>query len=359
MGTAMSEALTGAAPPSSAWVEAFSAAAHGWRWPVPRRHCQERVQATGSPAIVPSPVSLAPPTLTPTDAPATHAAARSERWFGVPATITIVAPTRTAADELAETIAKERLSRMLDFSVRTVRVIGRQPPAGGARRASTAWIVEAVFAIKAAHPDEARREVERVCRREAAETHLVLDFGAARKIEDEERLNAMSRRLLAWTVSVLTSQLREDLVEIADGTAFEDTRTLAAHLPARSSAAYDLPLLERWVDAVEVVGVDLLRYPETYFASTAEELAGHAILHEARDMLDLVGETPAGEAAREQLEQKIDEIHDAAFEDHDILMAFGKSPSPIEENPAVADMMGIVNFTPDDWFRPFRQLRDV
>jgi hypothetical protein len=300
-------------------------------------------------------VSVASPHITSTDELTTRAGESLGQWFGVPAIVTIVAPTRTAADELAKTIAKERLARMLDFSVKSIRVVGRQPPTA-ARRAPATWLVEAVFAISARDPEEARSEVERACRREGAASHLFLDFGAANEIEDEDRLNATCRRHLADTATVLIHELREDLATIAEGTPFAETWTFADHLPARFADAYDPALLERWINTVEAVGIDLLRYPETYLASTAEELAAHAILNEAHTMLDRlsVGETAAGEEVRRQLTEKIKELHDLAFEDHDILMAFWDPPSPAD-NPHVAAMAGIVHFTPDEWFKPFRE----
>lgn len=278
------------------------------------------------------------------------------RWFGVPAMLVITAPTRAAAEELADMIATERLPRLLDFTVNSVRVLGRHQPDERTREGIPAWTVEAILVLKAEDADEARRDVERVCGRDAGGSHLFLGFGAAHEIEDQERLSPMCRRLLASTVEVLVHHLGEDLADIAAGKAFEDTWFLSDCLPSRFQDAYDLPSLERWVGKVETVGLKLLQYPDTYLACTAEELAAHAILADARANFDLLGETVDGADLCDQLTEEIDVLDDCAFEDHDILMAFGDVPCPAD-NPAIVEMMGIANFTPDTWFTPFRDER--
>jgi hypothetical protein len=278
------------------------------------------------------------------------------RWFGVPAMLVITAPTRAAAEELADMIATERLPRLLDFTVNSVRVLGRHQPDERPREGVPAWTVEAILVLKAEDAEEARREVVRVCGRDAGGSHLFLGFGAAHEIEDQGRLSPMCRRLLASTVEVLVNHLGEDLADIAAGKAFEDTWFLSDCLPSRFQDAYDLPFLERWVGKVETVGLKLLQYPDTYLACTAEELAAHAILADARANFDLLGETVDGADLCDQLTEEIDVLDDCAFEDHDILMAFEDVPCPAD-NPAIAEMMGIANFTPDAWFTPFRDER--
>jgi hypothetical protein len=274
------------------------------------------------------------------------------RWFGVPAVLAITAPTRAAAQELADLIATERLPRMLEFTVKSVRVLGRYRPDERQREGVPAWTVEAILVLKAEGADEARRDVERVCRRDAGGSHLFLSFGVAREIEDQERLSPMCRRLLASTVGVLVDYLSDDLADIAAGVAFEDTLFLPSCLPSRFQDVYDIPFLERWVGKVETIGLKLLQYPNTYLACTAEELAAHAILANARANFDLL-ETDDGVDLCDQLAEEIDVLDNCAFEDHDILMAFEDVPCPAD-NPAIAAMMGIANFTPDTWFTPFR-----
>jgi hypothetical protein len=270
--------------------------------------------------------------------------------------LVVTAPTRAAADELADVIATERLPRLLDFTVKSVRVLGRHRPDERPREGAPKWTVEAILVLKAKSTDEARRDVERSCRRDAGGSHHFLGFGAAHKIADQERLSPMCRRLLASTVEVLVHHLREDLSDIAAGKAFEDTWFLSDYLPSRFQNAYDLPFLERWVGKVETVGLKLLQYPDTYLACTAEELAAHAILADARANFDLLGETAHGADLCDQLTEEIDILDECAFEDHDILMAFEDTPCPAD-SPVIAGMMGIANFTPDAWFTPFRDER--
>ena len=266
--------------------------------------------------------------------------------------LVITAPTRAAAEEFADMIATERLPRLLDFTVKSVRVLGRHRPDERPREGVPAWIVEAILALKAESADEARRDVERVCRLDAGGSHLFLGFDAAHEIEDQERLSPMCRRLLAHAVEVLVHHLQEDLADIAAGRAFEDSWFLSFYLPLRFQDAYDLPFLERWVGKVETVGLKLLQYPNTYLACTAEELAAHAILADARANFDLFGEISDSADLCDQLAEEIDVLDNCAFEDHDILMAFKAVPCPAD-SPVIVEMMGIANFTPDTWFTPF------
>jgi hypothetical protein len=274
------------------------------------------------------------------------------RWYGVPAMLVITAPTRAAAEELADTIATERLPRLLEFTVKSIRVLGRHLPEERPRDGGPAWTVEAILVLKAEGADEARHDVERVCGHDTGGSHFFLSFGAAHELEDQERLSPMCRRLLASTVEVLVESLREDLAEIAAGGEFEGTCLLSGFLPSRFQDSYDLLFLERWVGKVETVGLKLLQYPNTYLACTADELAAHAILAEARAKFDLLEET----ADSADLAEEVAALNDCAFEDHDILMAFEDAPCPAD-NPAIAGMMGIANFTPDTWFMPFRDER--
>jgi hypothetical protein len=278
------------------------------------------------------------------------------RWFGVPAMLVITAPTRAAAEELADVIATERLPRLLEFTVKSVRVLGRHRLDERLRAGVPEWAVEAILVLKADTVDEARRDVERICRRDATGSHRFLGFGAANEIDDQERLSTMCRRLLASTVEIMVHHLQEDLAELAAGGPFENAWTLSYCLPSRFQKAYDLPFLERWVGKVEAVGLKLLQYPNTYLACTAEELAAHAILAEARANFDLLGETADGADVCDQLTEEINVLKDCAFEDHDILMAFEAPPCPADD-PGIVEMTGIVNFTPDAWFKPFRDER--
>lgn len=277
-------------------------------------------------------------------------------WFGVAATLVIAAPTRAAAQELADVIARERLPRLLDFSVYRHRLVGRHH-SGGLRGHTAMWVAEVVLALKATTAEEARHDVERVCRRDVAGSHLFLDFGPARRINVQDRLSAMCRRLVADATNVLAAHLWDDLADFGEGMPFEDAWCLPECLPVRFKSAYDIPFIERWIGTVETVGLDLLRYPHSYLACTAEELAAHAIIDQARAQLDNVGETPEGEKMRGQLAEELDMLHNSAFEDHDILMAFGSVPCPADDL-FIAEVMNIANFTPDLWFKPFRETDD-
>ena len=86
---------------------------------------------------------------------------------------------------------------------------------------------------------------------------------------------------------------------------------------------------------------------------TAEQLALHMILDAAPRLLDqglvdtdAVADLPNhGDADRDWAL-----LHDALFEDHDVLLLYRADLDGIEADPRVAES----NLHPDDWFTPFR-----
>ncbi len=108
--------------------------------------------------------------------------------------------------------------------------------------------------------------------------------------------------------------------------------------------------MEGWAPCLETVAGKLARYPDTYLASSAEELAAHALIHECEGIIEERGDEL--EEAEGVLD-KFREVHDLAFEDHDVLMLFDAALDGLEDS-VLGEKLGVVNLRPNDWFKPFR-----
>jgi hypothetical protein len=126
---------------------------------------------------------------------------------------------------------------------------------------------------------------------------------------------------------------------------------LACALTFKSAQA--LSFFWSFVDAVQVVAHKLAS-PRCYLASTIEELAAHAILGYARDLLgdDVDAAVRWGIADAERAGADAEELQAEVFEDEDALMLFDPSFDGIENSTIVASM-GAVGLAFDDWFKPY------
>ena len=158
---------------------------------------------------------------------------------------------------------------------------------------------------------------------------------------------------LTVATDMLADQLVDDVAALREGLTVSETLVVSEFLPACFARHYSPDLVGRWIEAVQLVGTVLAHYPDSYLASTAEELAGHAIIREAKGLVASYAEDnlyTAEELA--SVRDKLEEIHDLAFEDHDVLMLFNARLDGLEEGPG-AERMGFVNLHPRDWFEPF------
>jgi hypothetical protein len=148
----------------------------------------------------------------------------------------------------------------------------------------------------------------------------------------------------------LRDDLRADIQLLRDGGSYEDTVAVSEHLPAVYARHYTPELVAQWAGSVETVAHKLAVYPDTYLATTAEELAGHALIAYCETLIDeREGELEDPDGVRE----KFAEAHDLAFEDHDVLLLFDARFDGIEGSD-IAETMGMANLNVRDWFRPFR-----
>ena len=117
---------------------------------------------------------------------------------------------------------------------------------------------------------------------------------AAIEVADPRVPSPNCQRVIREAADGLLRLLDDDLARLRAGGAVEDTWAVAEHLPGCFSTHYTPQLVEKWRDAVKVVADKLGRYPDTYLASTAEELAGHAIISEARSLVREANKVRAG-----------------------------------------------------------------
>jgi hypothetical protein len=213
------------------------------------------------------------------------------------------------------------------------------------------WVAEIVLTVDRPDTAHARRLAQELVSALHSGALELEALGEPAVTEDPQRPDALTLRALADAHGWLAHHGRDDLETMRHGRApLEDTLILRDHLPAVFSHHYTPELIERWLDVVDLVAPKLAAYPDTYLASTAEELAAHAILREARRLLDLWREWEDFDVLESQLvrvRQKLDEIHDLAFENHAVLLLFDARNDGLEET-------GHANLHPRDWFKPFR-----
>jgi hypothetical protein len=149
----------------------------------------------------------------------------------------------------------------------------------------------------------------------------------------------------------LSDHLAMDAVALGEGKAFDELLILSEVLPRCFAPHYTPQIVERMIEAVDRGADKLAQYPDTYLASTAEELAAHALIAEARASLETSDEFTDDQTARATRE--LDDLHELAFEDHDVLFLFDPRFDGIEGGE-IADQMGLANLHARDWFTPFR-----
>jgi hypothetical protein len=161
------------------------------------------------------------------------------------------------------------------------------------------------------------------------------------------------RFLVLGAAEEVVEQIRLEAEELAAGTDFECLTWLPLWLPESQAGRYTPQFIESFVDAVQVVAHKLAS-PRCYLASTIEELAAHAILGYARDLLgdDVDAAVRWGIADAERAGADAEELQAEVFEDEDALMLFDPSFDGIENSTIVASM-GAVGLAFDDWFKPY------
>jgi hypothetical protein len=178
----------------------------------------------------------------------------------------------------------------------------------------------------------------------------VISLGEVTETTNPRALGAEALSILRVASDELRDELREDIESLRHGGRYGETFAVSEHLPAVYAAQYTPELVAQWAGSVETVAHKLAAYPETYLASTAEELAGHALIERCAALIDeRENELDDPDAVRERFA----EAHELAFEDHDVLLLFDARFDGIETSD-IGEAMGMANLHVHDWFKPFR-----
>jgi hypothetical protein len=218
----------------------------------------------------------------------------------------------------------------------------------GAEPAEGRQTIELALAIDAQDAGAATARVQAMF---AADPDFeLISLGDVTATANPRTLGAAALGILRDAVDELRGELRQDIQTLRDGGRYDDTSAVSEHLPAVYARHYTPELVAQWAGSVETVAHKLAAYPDTYLASTAEELSGHALIARCEALIDeREDELDDPDAVRE----KFDLAHDLAFEDHDVLLLFDARFDGIEDSD-IGEMMGMANLHVRDWFKPFR-----
>jgi hypothetical protein len=220
--------------------------------------------------------------------------------------------------------------------------------AGGAESSAVRQTVELELAIEEQDAGAAAARVQALF---AADPDFeLIRLGHVTETTNPRALGAEAVGILRDAADELRIELREDIEVLREGGHHDDTLAVSEYLPAVYSRHYTPELVAQWSGSVETVAHKLAAYPDTYLASTAEELAGHALIARGEALVDeREDELDDPDGVRE----KLSEVHDLAFEDHDVLLLFDARFDGIEDSD-IGEMMGMANLHARDWFKPFR-----
>lgn len=266
-------------------------------------------------------------------------------WFAVRVRLQADAPTADAAQLLAREVA-HRISALLDYA--EYRIEDSTTASANPGEVLDRYLVEVSVLLEAETADQAHGEVRDVV---AELRDHELDVGGALEIEDPRRPTGTTLTALAVAQDILLRDIDADLEALRRGAAYEDTAAVSYHLPKAFAHRYTVELVELWRRSVARVAEKLAAYPDTYLATTAEELAAHALIEEAKAWLE--DSDGLGDGEKEDANETLEEMHDLAFEDHDVLMLFERRFDGLEESD-IAETFGMINLHPHDWFKPFR-----
>lgn len=267
-------------------------------------------------------------------------------WFAVHVRLEVDAPTADAAQLLAREVA-DRITALLDYAEYRIA----DSTTAGAGQVLDRYLVEVSVLLEAETADQAHGDVRDVV---VELRDPGLDVGGALEIEDPRRPTGTTLKALAGAQEMLLSDIDSDIEALRCGAAYEDTAAVSYHLPKAFAHRYTVELVELWRRSVARVAEKLAAYPDTYLATTAEELAAHALIEEAKAWLE--DSDGLGDAEKEDAHEKLEEMHDLAFEDHDVLMLFESRFDGLEEGD-IAETFGMINLHLSDWLKPFRARR--
>jgi hypothetical protein len=274
------------------------------------------------------------------------------RWFAVPVVFSIEAPTEEAAALLAEDRHAVELQELLDYPEVSVAALEEDVDEDAEGRGFERYLVAVTVTLEADDERSARSAVKRAVSELDAVQHDLREVRDPSPVSDPRELFEETKRAIDYAKDVLADELRMDAEALRSGATFEELLRLDDVLPSCFANHYTAELVERFAELVAQVAGKLASYPSTYLATTAEELVAHALIEDAGAVAELradeFSEAEAGTVAGE-----LDDLHEDAFEDHDVLMLFDARFDGIETGD-IADHMGFANLHVRDWFTPFR-----
>ena len=132
--------------------------------------------------------------------------------------------------------------------------------------------VELELAVDVENKDAAERQVQALL---AARFRLPVDkvaLGEATETTNPRALSAAAQDILRDAAEELREELREDLATLREGGSYEHSFAVQQHLPAGFARYYTPELVAQWAGSVESVAHKFAAYPDTYLATSAEEL---------------------------------------------------------------------------------------
>ena len=155
-------------------------------------------------------------------------------------------------------------------------------------------------------------------------------------------LSSEQKNALRSAAFVLLDRLFADVGHLEAGGDFGDT-DMVDYLPARFLPKYDHLFAKEFLVCVATVAWKLASPGHSMLACVGEELALHALVTEAEEILEARG---AGVDLADLLE--------LATEDADYELLFDMAWDGIEDSDTGRDMR-VANLAFDDWFKPFRE----
>ena len=155
-------------------------------------------------------------------------------------------------------------------------------------------------------------------------------------------LSSEQKDALRSAAVVLFDRFFADIGHLEAGGDFADT-DMVEYLPARFLPKYDHLFAKEFLVCVATVAWKLVQPGHSMLACVGEELALHALVTEAEEILKARG---AGVDLADLLE--------LATEDADYELLFDMAWDGIEDSDTGRDMR-VANLAFDDWFKPFRE----
>jgi hypothetical protein len=208
-------------------------------------------------------------------------------WFAVPVVFSIAAPTEEAALLLAEDQHAGELQELLDYPDVAASALGEDVDEDRDDAGLDRYLVAVTVTLDAGDERAARSAVGNAVGELDAVQHDFREVRDPAPASDPRLLSEETKRAIYWANDILGDQLREDAAALRAGEKFEDLIWLDQYLPSCFAGHYDADLVERFIEVVNGVAGKLASYPETYLATTAEELAAHALIEEAGGVVEL------------------------------------------------------------------------